>query len=73
MIGQKISYIKYKREPITEGEKNKIAKKKNKEVEHINIVKKKILGIYKHLSFLDNIKSLTINSYDFNKNLIKIH
>ena len=67
---QKTTYTKYKREPITEGEKNKKEKEeKTKEVEYINIINKIISGIGKHLSFSDKIKSLTINNFTFNQNL----
>ena len=67
---QKTAYTKYKREPITEGEKNKKEKEeKTKEVGYINIINKIISGIGKHLSFSDKIKSLTINNFTFNQNL----
>ena len=69
------------REPITEGEKNRMDKEKRaKEIEKINMINKIIIGIGKNLSLsgdtgeedkknYNNLQSLTINYLNFDKKL----
>ena len=69
------------REPVTEGEKNRMDKEKRaKEIEKINMINKIIIGIGKNLSLsgdtgeedkknYNNLQSLTINYLNFDKKL----
>ena len=68
---QNIKRIRNEREPITEGEKNKMEKEeKMKEVEHINMVNKIIAGIGKHLSLSYNIENLSLSEIKFDQKLV---
>ena len=60
--------IKKKRDPITEGEKNKIDKeKREKEIENINMINKIIIAISNHLSLSEKLSDLTINHFNFGR------
>ena len=63
-----IIQIKKKREPITEGEKNKMDKeKREKDIENINKINKIIIAIGNHLSLSENLNDLTINHFNFDR------
>ena len=67
---QNVKRIRNEREPITEGEKNKMEKEeKVKEVEHINMVNKIIMGIGKHLSLSRTIENITISEIKIDQKL----
>ena len=56
------------REPITEGEKVKLAKqKKDQKIEYMNMVNKITLGIGRHLFLTLNLKELYIINFDIDK------
>ena len=68
-IKNKVSIqIKKKREPISEGEKNKMDKeKREKEIEKINMINKIIIAIGSHLSLSQKLNDLTIDHFNFSR------
>ena len=59
---------RYEREPLTEGEKVKLAKeKRDKEIENMHIVNKITLGIGRHLILTPNLFSLTIVNFTIDR------
>ena len=59
---------RYEREPLTEGEKVKLAKeKRDKEIENMHIINKITLGIGRHLILTPNLFSLTIVNFTIDR------
>lgn len=61
---------KNSREPITEGEKVKLAKQeKDKKIEYLHIINKITLGIGKHLSINNNLESFSLLNFPIEQKL----